>query len=109
MSAKCINECPIGQNVSSYISLAGAGRYEEAISVIYQTNTMPVVCGRVCTHPCVGACLRAQTPHGSEGGCYRGRRGRLAAACRLAMMGYRPTVFDGLPKLGGMVRYGTPA
>jgi NADPH-dependent glutamate synthase beta subunit-like oxidoreductase len=33
----------------------------------------------------------------------------LAAAYHLALLGYQPTIFEELPKLGGMLRYGIPA
>jgi NADPH-dependent glutamate synthase beta subunit-like oxidoreductase len=38
-----------------------------------------------------------------------GGPGGLAAAYHLALMGYQPTIFEELPKLGGMLRYGIPA
>ena len=59
--AKCINACPIGQDVPGYLSLVGEGRYEEALSLIYQTNPLPGVCGRVCAHPCTEVCVRGET------------------------------------------------
>jgi NADH-quinone oxidoreductase subunit F len=64
--AKCINACPIGQDVPGYLSLVSEGRYEEAVSLIYQTNPLPGVCGRVCTHPCTDVCLRAETDEPSS-------------------------------------------
>jgi len=38
-----------------------------------------------------------------------GGPGGLAASYHLALLGYEPTVFEELPKLGGMLRYGIPA
>ena len=38
-----------------------------------------------------------------------GGPGGLSAAYYLALMGYQPTVFEELPKLGGMLRYGIPS
>jgi NADH-quinone oxidoreductase subunit F len=137
--AKCINACPIGQDVPGYLSLVGEGRYEEAISLIYQQNPLPGVCGRVCTHPCTEVCLRGQTDEplsipkikrfaadmAHKAGftvpvkkasakkekiaIIGGGPGGLAAAYRLALMGYNPTIFEELPHLGGMLRYGIPA
>lgn len=136
--AKCINACPIGQDVPGYLSLVAEGRYEEAISLIYQTNPLPGVCGRVCTHPCTDVCLRAETdeplniakikrfaadmakrrgftvklekgkPKEEKIAVIGGGPGGLAAAYSLALMGYRPTIFEELPELGGMLRYGIP-
>jgi len=137
--AKCINACPIGQDVPGYLSLVAEGRYEEAVSLIYQTNPLPGVCGRVCTHPCTDVCLRAETdepvnitkikrfavdmakrrgytvklkkgePKEEKIAVIGGGPGGLAAAYSLALMGYRPTIFEELPELGGMLRYGIPA
>lgn len=136
--AKCINACPIGQDVPGYLSLVAEGRYEEAISLIYQTNPLPGVCGRVCTHPCTDVCLRAETDEPlnipkikrfaadmakrkgytvklEKGGAKEekiavigGGPGGLAAAYSLALRGYRPTIIEELPQLGGMLRYGIP-
>ncbi len=137
--AKCINACPISQDVPGYLSLVGEGRYEEAISLIYQQNPLPGVCGRVCTHPCTEVCLRGQTDEPlsipkikrfaadmankigftvpvKKGSAKEekiaiigGGPGGLAAAYQLALMGYNPTIFEELPQLGGMLRYGIPA
>src|SRR3990172_383221 len=136
--AKCINACPIRQDVPGYLSLVAEGRYEEAISLIYQTNPLPGVCGRVCTHPCTGVCLRAETdeplniakikrfaadmakrrgftvklekgaPKEEKIAVIGGGPGGLAAAYSLALIGYRPTIFEELQELGGMLRYGIP-
>ncbi|MEW6666254.1 MAG: NADH-quinone oxidoreductase subunit NuoF [Thermodesulfobacteriota bacterium] len=137
--AKCINACPIGQDVPGYLSLVAEGRYEEAISLIYQTNPLPGVCGRVCTHPCTEVCVRGETDEAlnipkikrfaadmarkkgftvklekgeakeEKVAVIGGGPGGLAAAYHLALMGYRPTIFEELPHLGGMLRYGIPA
>ncbi|MEJ2725629.1 MAG: FAD-dependent oxidoreductase [Deltaproteobacteria bacterium] len=137
--AKCINACPIGQDVPGYLSLVAEGRYEDAISLIYQTNPLPGVCGRVCTHPCTEVCVRGETddplniPKIKRFAADMARKkdftvkvvkgeakkekiavigggpGGLAAAYSLALMGYQPTIFEELPKLGGMLRYGIPA
>jgi NADH-quinone oxidoreductase subunit F len=139
IEAKCINACPLGQNVPGYLSLVGEGRYEEAISLIYQTNPMPGVCGRVCAHPCMSVCLRQQTdealsipkikrfaadmalkqgvtvsieksePKNQKVAVIGGGPGGLSAAYHLALMGYEPTIFEELPNLGGMLRYGIPS
>jgi NADH-quinone oxidoreductase subunit F len=137
--AKCINACPIGQDVPGYLSLVAEGRYEEAISLIYQTNPLPGVCGRVCTHPCTEVCVRGETDEAlnipkikrfaadmakkkgftvkvekgeakeEKVAIIGGGPGGLAAAYHLALMGYQPTIFEELPQLGGMLRYGIPA
>jgi len=137
--AKCINACPLGQDVPGYLSLVAEGRYQDAITLIYQTNPLPGVCGRVCTHPCMEVCMRAQTDEalaipkikrfaadmarvmrfkpkianradGKEKvAIVGGGPAGLSAAFYLALMGYKPHIFEELPKLGGMLRYGIPA
>lgn len=37
-----------------------------------------------------------------------GGPGGLTAALRLAQLGYRCTIYEALPRLGGMMRYGIP-
>ncbi len=138
-TAQCINACPLGQMVPGYISLVEEDRFEEAIRLIRQTNPMPGVLGRVCNHPCMDVCVRGQTdepiniPKIKRFAADRARErgiavqfpkarekeeriavvgggpGGLGAAYYLSLMGYRPTIFEELPKLGGMLRYGIPA
>jgi NADH-quinone oxidoreductase subunit F len=137
--AKCINACPVGQQVPGYLSLVAEGRYDDAISLIYQDNPLPGICGRVCTHPCTEVCLRGQTDEplaipqikrfaadmarkkgfritinkaaakDQKVAVIGGGPGGLAAAYHLALLGYDPTIFEELPQLGGMLRYGIPA
>jgi NADH-quinone oxidoreductase subunit F len=139
VKTQCINACPLGQEVPGYISLVAEERFEEAIRLIRQTNPMPGVLGRVCHHPCMEVCVRSQTDEpvnipkikrfaadmartkGISVGFQRGRDKEeriavvgggpsgLAAAYYLRLMGYRPTIFEELPQLGGMLRYGIPA
>lgn len=61
VKAKCINTCPIDQEVPGYLSLVAEGRYEDAITLIYKDNPLPGICGRACAHPCMDFCLRGQT------------------------------------------------
>jgi len=139
VKTQCINTCPLGQEVPGYISLVAEERFEEAIRLIRQTNPMPGVLGRVCHHPCMGVCVREQTDEPinipkikrfaadmarSKGisvafqaakdkeeriAIIGGGPSGLAAAYYLRLMGYRTTIFEELPKLGGMLRYGIPA
>lgn len=54
----CKEACPIGQEAAGYIALIRAGKFEEAIRLIRSKNPLPVVCGRVCYHPCETECNR---------------------------------------------------
>ena len=59
----CQMACPIEQDVSSYIGLIAKGQYAAALEVIRQTNPLPSVCGRACTHPCESACRQGEIGH----------------------------------------------
>lgn len=54
----CRETCPIGQEAAGYIGLVAEGRFDEAARLIRQHNPLPVVCGRVCYHPCESECNR---------------------------------------------------
>ena len=45
---------------SSWLYHAESGDYEQAWRALTQDNPLPAVMGRVCYHPCEGACNRAQ-------------------------------------------------
>ncbi|MFQ6108329.1 MAG: FAD-dependent oxidoreductase [Candidatus Aminicenantales bacterium] len=54
----CRQTCPIGQEAAGYIALVAQGRFEEAAKLIREQNPLPIVCGRVCYHPCESECNR---------------------------------------------------
>jgi len=45
---QCIQGCPVGVDIKSFIALLREGKYEEAIRKIKEKNSLPAVCGRVC-------------------------------------------------------------
>lgn len=136
--APCQMACPAGIDVPTYVSLIGLGKDAEAINVIRRDNPFPWVCGLVCTRPCEFMCVRARidTPvsikflkafaaeRALSWGEYRNpvqhmpnqRKvcvvgagpGGMSAAYYLALLGYAVTVFEALPKAGGMLRVGIP-
>jgi NADH-quinone oxidoreductase subunit F len=59
-NAPCQNTCPANVDVPIYIDLIRQGRYAEAYEEIMRENPLPVVCGRVCNHPCESRCRRNQ-------------------------------------------------
>ena len=59
-NAPCQNTCPANVDVPIYIDLIRQGRYADAYEEIMRENPLPVVCGRVCNHPCESRCRRAQ-------------------------------------------------
>ena len=56
--APCILTCPAGINVQGYVALIGAGKYKEALSLIWENLPLPGVLGRICPHPCEKECNR---------------------------------------------------
>ena len=54
----CQNTCPANINVSGYIALVAAGRFQDAYNLIMQENPFPAICGRICTRPCETKCRR---------------------------------------------------
>ena len=58
--APCTLRCPAGNDVVTFVSLAGDGKYEEAWKILAATTPFPGTCGRVCPHPCETECNREQ-------------------------------------------------
>jgi len=58
--APCGLRCPAGVNVQGYVNLVAAGKYAEAVALHKKNNPFPLVCGRVCNHPCETVCNRAE-------------------------------------------------
>ena len=135
----CKDACPAGVSAQGYVALIAQGRYAEALRLVRRDNPLPAVCGRVCTHPCELACVRAEVDQPiairhlkrfvadweMEQGemdlpeCKPARRekiaivgsgpGGLTAAYYLALEGFACTIFEALPEPGGMLRVGIPA
>jgi putative selenate reductase len=56
--APCKEGCPIHQDITTYVGLAGEGRYEEALQVILEDNPLPFITGTICSHRCMEKCTR---------------------------------------------------
>jgi heterodisulfide reductase subunit A len=54
----CTEACPIRQEAAGYVALIKQGRFHEAAQLIHKRNPLPIVCGRVCYHPCETECNR---------------------------------------------------
>ncbi len=57
-TSPCENTCPANVNVTGYISLIAAGRFQDAYNLVMQENPFPAICGRICTRPCETKCRR---------------------------------------------------
>ena len=131
----CVALCPAHVDIPGYVALVGEGRYADAIRLIRKDNPFPTTCGFICEHPCEARCRRnmvddsvnirglkrvaadfageveppACAPStGKKVAVLGGGPGGLSAAYYLQLMGHQTTVFEMLPKLGGMLRYGIP-
>jgi len=58
VSAPCTFACPANICVFGYLSLARAGRYDDAIQLIRERVPLPATLGRVCHRPCEPSCVR---------------------------------------------------
>ncbi|TRZ74901.1 MAG: hypothetical protein D4R93_05815 [Deltaproteobacteria bacterium] len=54
----CQNACPAEVDIPTYIDLVSQGRHAEAYALIQEDNPFPLLCGRVCYHPCEAVCNR---------------------------------------------------
>lgn len=131
----CVSRCPARVDIPGYIALVREGRYEDAIRLIRKDNPFPTTCGFICEHPCEALCRRnmiddavnirglkrmaadaagyVAPPECAEStgkniAVVGGGPGGLSAAYFLQLMGHQVTVYEMLPKLGGMLRYGIP-
>ena len=54
----CTGNCPAHTDISAYMEMVRAGRYEDAARVILEVNPMPAITSRVCAHFCMEGCNR---------------------------------------------------
>ena len=133
----CNNACPAGENIQEYLRLVKAGQEHDAWLEIVKNNPFPAIHGRVCYHPCEGACNRgcldqSISIHGVErylgdmaiekGWLYPEPETRsglrvlvvgsgpagLSCAYHLARLGHEVEIRDAGELPGGMMRYGIP-
>ena len=57
-TAPCKATCPAHVSIQGYIALINEGKYREALELFREDHPFPGICGRVCHHPCEGACTR---------------------------------------------------
>lgn len=138
-TSPCKTECPAHISVQGYIKLASQGRYTEALELIKHENPFPAVCGRICPRKCESACTRGELDeavavdeikrfiaeqdlkmdrrfvpkikhdYGNQIAVIGGGPSGLACAYYLAVDGYKVTVFEKQPVLGGMLTLGIPS
>lgn len=136
--APCAQTCPAEINIPKYIAAIKAGDYAGAVNTIRERNPLLLTCGRVCPHPCEDKCRRGVEDEpvsinqlkrfaadyemnsgkrlpvvcapdtGKKVAVIGGGPAGLSCAFFLRRLGHGVTIFDMMPKLGGMVRYGIP-
>ena len=52
----CIATCPAHMGIPRYIEAVREDDMEKALKALYETNPLPEICGRVCTHKCETVC-----------------------------------------------------
>lgn len=134
----CSLNCPAGTDCQGYVKLIAQGKFKEAVELVKDKVPLPASIGRVCPHPCETACRRKMVEEpisiaflksfaadedlksgdkfmpeiaentGKSVGIIGGGPAGLTAAYFLAVKGHKVTVYDAMPKMGGMLRYGIP-
>jgi len=133
----CNAACPAGENIQGWLFHAESGDYEAAWRSLTENNPLPAIMGRVCYHPCQGACNRQHVDEAvginaverflGDEAIRRGwafakpatQSGKkvlvvgagpsgLSAAYHLARLGHAVEIREAGPFAGGMMRFGIP-
>lgn len=134
----CHQACPVNGDIAEWIGLAHARDFRGAWEVLVRHNPFPAVAGRICHHPCETACNRGAYDESlaickleravgdmalEHGWAFEpppverprhvaivgaGPSG-LSAAFQLRRRGWRVTIYESQPELGGLMRYGIPS
>jgi NADPH-dependent glutamate synthase beta subunit-like oxidoreductase len=135
--APCRSGCPGAIHIPDFIQHVQEGDIEGAWRVIIENNPLPRITGRVCYHPCENPCNRKdydediaihalerfvgdwafeKSLNPLEGHSSNGKRvavvgaGPAGIGCAFYLLrsGYRVSIFEAMPELGGLLRYGIP-
>ena len=138
VDSPCNVNCPAGNDIEGMVYLMSKGNWDEALELLWETNPLPGVTGRVCNSPCEEVCNRgsldesvsirdlerALADYGNKknesGETVNPRHGEkvavigsgpagLSCAYHLGRQGFNCTVFEQKPEIGGVLRYGIPS
>ncbi len=134
----CVLACPAHTDCQGYVGLIANGEFEKAIELVKDKIPLPAALGRVCPHPCEKDCRRGLIDEpisiqqlkrfvadmdlesgmnfvpevaeetGKSVAIIGGGPMGLSAAYFLRQMGHAVTIYEQMPKAGGMLRYGIP-
>lgn len=136
--APCSLNCPAHTDIQGYIKQIALGNDKEAVKIIKEKIPIPASIGRVCPHPCEANCRRrlveeplsvaylkafaadndlaSDNPYtavceestGKKVSVIGGGPAGLTAAYYLRLAGHEVTIYEAMPEMGGMLRYGIP-
>jgi len=134
----CHLNCPARTDIQGYLKQIALGNDKEAVKIIKEKIPIPASIGRVCPHPCEANCRRRLveeplsiaylkafaadqdlasedpfTPEvlpdtGKKIAIIGGGPAGLSAAYYLRLSGHAVTIYEAMPEMGGMLRYGIP-
>lgn len=134
----CVTACPAQTDCQGYVGLLANGEFEKALELVKNKIPLPAALGRVCPHPCEDACRRGLIDEpvsiqwikrfladkdleseekfipdvaeetGKRVAIIGGGPMGLSASYFLRQKGHGVTIFEAMPKAGGMLRYGIP-
>ena len=134
----CKLNCPARTDIQGYLKQIALGNDKEAVRIIKEKIPIPASIGRVCPHPCESNCRRALVEEplsiaylkafaadrdyasddpfkpvvadstGKKVAIIGGGPAGLSAAYYLRLSGHDVTIYEAMPEMGGMLRYGIP-
>jgi 2-oxoacid:acceptor oxidoreductase delta subunit (pyruvate/2-ketoisovalerate family) len=133
----CQNACPAGNDIEGWIKLLQKGEYDKAYWHLKREQPFPAILGRICFRFCEAACNRKQldscvginelerfvgdkvelsTPHpdlpeynGQSLAVVGSGPAGMSTAYYGRLLGFRVTMFEVLPEMGGILRVGIPS
>ena len=133
--APCTVACPAHASVEEYVRAGRNGNWLECLKIVKERIPLPMTIGRVCPRFCEKDCRKniygkplaindfkrhaadlyydeyleeIPAPIGKHVAIVGGGPAGLSAAYYLRRMGVDVTIFDKMPQMGGMTRYGIP-